>query len=95
MTKNKTVAEFITERIEKIDKSQKDIAEEADFPKANLITMIKQGKTRVPIDRVPKLARALEVEPAELMKMVLSEYSPEILKAIESTLGEIVVKPKK
>ena len=49
----------------------------------------------MPIQRVPALARALGVDPAKLMKMVLEEYQPEILEAIESSLGPIVIKPEK
>jgi len=82
------VAEHLTTLIERSDKTQKEIAAEVGFPKANVLTMMKQGITKVPISRVPALARALEVEPAELMKIVLKEYQPEILEAIEESLGK-------
>ena len=95
MSKKITVAEYLTAQIGVCGKSQKQIAEEVGFPKANILTMCKHGTTRVPIQRVPALARALGVDPAKLMKMVLEEYQPEILEAIESSLGPIVIKPEK
>lgn len=95
MAKQKTVAEYIWGQIDLCGKSQKQIAEEVGFPRANILTMIKHGTTRVPIRRVPALAKALGVDPAKLMKMVLEEYQPEILRAIEGSLGPIVVKPEK
>lgn len=70
-------------------KSQKQIAEKVGFPKANVLTMLKHGSTRIPINRVPALARSLGVDPARFMRLVLEEYSPEILEAIEGSLGPI------
>ena len=89
MAKKIKVAEYLTAQLEICGKSQKEIAKEVGFPKANVLTMLKQGNTRVPIHRVPALAEALGVDPAKFMRMVLAEYHPEILKAIESSLGEI------
>ena len=82
------VAEYISTLLERSKKTQKEIAAEVGFPKANVLTMLKQGTTRVPISRIPALARALDVEPDELMKIVLREYQPEILEAIEESLGK-------
>ena len=40
----------------KFKKSQAEIAEEAGFLNANMLTMLKQGATKLPLDRVPALA---------------------------------------
>lgn len=52
--------------------------------------MFKQGATPVPINRVPALATALEVDPSWLMRLALQEYQPEILETISTTMGVIV-----
>ena len=95
MAKKITVAEYLTAQIKVCGKSQKQIAEEVGFPKANILTMVKHGTTKVPIHRVPALAKSLGVDKERLMRMVLEEYQPEILRAIEDSLGPIVVKPEK
>lgn len=93
MAKKITVAEYITAQIEVCGKSQKQIAEEVGFPKPNILTMIKHDKTRVPLSRANKLADSLGVNRAKFMRMLLAEYQPEVLEAIEGSLGEI--KPDK
>lgn len=54
-------------------KTQKVIAHEAGFVNPNLISMIKNGATKIPLDRVPALARALETDPAYLMRLSLEQ----------------------
>lgn len=54
-------------------KTQKVIAHEAGFINPNLISMIKNGATKIPLDRVPALARALEADPAYLMRLSLEQ----------------------
>jgi len=57
----------------KATKSQLQIAGEAGFPNPNMITMIKAGATKLALDRVPSMARALECDPAYLMRLALEQ----------------------
>lgn len=54
-------------------KTQKQIAQEAGFTNGNLISMFKSGSSKIPLDRVPALARALETDPAYLMRLALEQ----------------------
>ena len=54
-------------------KSQSQIASEAGFPNPNMVTMIKRGTSKLALDRVPSMARALECDPAHLMGMSLEQ----------------------
>ena len=54
-------------------KTQAEIASEAGFANANMMTFLKTGKNKVPLDRVPSLAKALEVDPAYLMRLALDQ----------------------
>jgi uncharacterized protein (DUF2252 family) len=54
-------------------KTQAEIASEAGFVNANMVTMIKQGSSRLPLDRVVPLARALETDPAYLLLLALEQ----------------------
>lgn len=92
MSKNPVkVSEFIKRQIEASDKTQKDIAREVGFAQPNNISMIKDGLTKLPINRVPAFARALSVDPVHLLRITMREYMPETWQVIESMLGESLV----
>jgi hypothetical protein len=88
------VAAFIAERMKEINKPQKDIAAECGWPKPNVITMLKTGQMKVPLDKVGVLAKALRVDPAYLFWLTLSEYAADTLEAlVVSMRGSIVLNP--
>lgn len=69
------LAKYIERRVLELKptKSQADIAALAGYTNANMITMIKQGSSKVALDRVPALARDLECDPAYLMRLALEQ----------------------
>lgn len=88
MEKNTKVAQFIAQRIQVTGKSQRDIAIEAGFDSPNMVTMLKQGKTKLPLGKVGLMAKALETDPVMLLKMALSEYYPELWVVTSSYFDE-------
>lgn len=72
---NTATAHLIAARIRDLAhrKTQAEIASEAGFANANMMTFLKNGKNKVPLDRVPSLAKALEVDPAYLMRLALDQ----------------------
>jgi len=86
-----TVADFIADRLAESDKTQREIAEECGFLTPNIITMFKKGDTKVPINRIGSLAKALEVDPAYLLRLVMSEYLPDAWDAIEDILKSTIL----
>ena len=76
------VARFIQRRIKETGQTQKDIAFKVGFEKPNIITMIKQGKTRLPLDKIGLMANALETDPTQLFQMCMEEYQPKTWKVI-------------
>jgi hypothetical protein len=72
---NSPAAALIRERVRdlKPKKSQKAIATEAGFVNANVVSILKSGTSKIPLDRVPALARALEVDPAHLMRLAIEQ----------------------
>jgi hypothetical protein len=68
-------------------KKQNEIAREIGYEKPNIITMFKQGTTRVPVDRVPLLADSLGVDRVELLNMWLEEYQPVLFEVLNQNLG--------
>lgn len=81
------VAAYLTHHVDASSKSQNQIAEEAGFPRSNIISMMKMGMTKVPIARVPALAKSLDVDPVEFFRMCMEEYSPELLAVADEMYG--------
>ena len=68
------LAKYLTNRVLELrPKTQADIAVEAGFVNANMLTMIKQGATKLAVDRVPALAKALDCDPAWLLRLALEQ----------------------
>lgn len=82
-----TVAQYLDNQIAICGKQQNEIAAEIGYTRPNIITMFKQGLTKVPVNIAPALARAIGVDPNLFTRMVLKEYMPEVLKAIEESVG--------
>jgi len=69
------LAKYVERRILELrpKKTQAEIAAQAGFVNPNMITMIKQGSSKAALDRIPPLARALEVNPGYLMSLALEQ----------------------
>lgn len=80
------LAKYVERRVLELkpSKNQAEIAAQAGYTNANMITMIKQGSSKVALDRVPALAHALEADPAFVMRLALEQ-------AIGRTAAEAVV----
>ena len=72
-------------------KNQVEIATEAGFVNTNMLSMIKAGKSRLPLDRVPALAKALDCDPSLLFRLAIEQSGGEtVLKSIEEIFGTVV-----
>lgn len=86
-----TVAEFIADRLAAIDKTQRQVSEECGFDNPNIITMFKTGQTKLPVNRIAALAKALEVNPVHLLRLVMLEYIPDLWESIENIMQSTVL----
>ena len=80
---SETVAQFLTKAIKTSGRTQSEICADIGYSKPNIITMFKQGKTKVPLDKIGPLASALGVDGRAFFRMVLGEYMPETLRSLE------------
>lgn len=72
-------------------KNQVEIAAEAGFRSTNMLSMIKAGKAKLPLDRVPALAKALGCDPRYLFRLAVEQSGGEtIRKAMEEIFGAVV-----
>jgi len=88
------IAKFLDQRIDELKgfKTQRQIATEAGYDKPNMISMFKRGDIKVPLDRIPSLAKALEVDPAHLFRLALEQYWPALNDTIHKIFGHIATK---
>lgn len=74
-------------------KSQIEISAEAGFRSPNMMAMIKRGSTKLPLDRVLGLAKALDCDAAMLFRMALEQLNEDSTAlAIDQIFGAIVSK---
>src|SRR5579883_398804 len=85
------MARFLAKRIDELTgrKSRLDIARALGYENPNIISMFKTGDTKVPLDKIPALADALEVDVGELLRLGLEAYWPEKLAVIQKALVPI------
>jgi len=83
------IAKYLTDRIEalKYIKGESEIAAEIGYERSSMISMFKRCKAKVPLDKVPVLARALNVDPARLFYLAVEQYWPGGAEAVARIFG--------
>lgn len=69
------------------DKTLHQIGEECGFQKSNILSMIRKGLTKMPLSRIPALARALGLDERELFEIAIMEYQPDLWSVLEDIYG--------
>jgi transcriptional regulator with XRE-family HTH domain len=82
-SKKLTVAEYLSSLIDLSDKTQAEIAKEANLGRPNVVSMLKNGTTKVPLHKAPGLAKVLKVDPTHFTMRCLREYYPQVAEALE------------
>ncbi|MDO8388529.1 MAG: hypothetical protein Q7T13_19310 [Polaromonas sp.] len=63
--------------------SDHDLCLAVGFEREIVLTLIKAGSMKLPLSKVPALATALGLDPAELLKVALGESDPALSQIIE------------
>lgn len=82
-----TAQEFLEKAIDLSGKTQREIALEVGYDKPNVLSMMKKGTTKIPVEKVPALARATGVDPAQMLRIVMTEYNPDVWAVIVSVMN--------
>lgn len=85
------VAEYLNAQIQIVSTvgvRQKDIAAAMGYSKPNIITMFKQGLTKIPIEKVGPLAKVLGIDPIHLLKITMNDYMPDTYTAVLQMFGQ-------
>jgi transcriptional regulator with XRE-family HTH domain len=78
---------MLTKAIEASELTQREIADRVGFRQANIISMLKTGETRVPLDRIPALAQTLGMNERDFLLTAIAEYHPGIHEVLVDILG--------
>lgn len=62
MTIKTSVADYFEMAIRLSGKSQREISKAAGYSKPNIISMMKTGQTKIPVEKIPALAAAMGIE---------------------------------
>jgi transcriptional regulator with XRE-family HTH domain len=73
-------------------KTQRDIALAIGYDKPNPVNMMSKGTMKVPLDKVPALAKALNVDAGFLFRLVMHQQWPDAADAIAQIFGTPLTK---
>src|SRR5271157_5534513 len=88
---NSSIAKYLDRRIDNLKgvKTQREIAVEIGYEKPNMISMFKRGETKVPLDKIPLLAKALHVDPAHLFRMAMEQQWPGMKETVDTIFKNV------
>ena len=87
MTTISPTAMMLADAIEKSELTQREIADRVGFKHANIISMLKTGETRVPLDRIPALSQTLGMDERLFLMIAIEEYHPGVHEVLVDVLG--------
>lgn len=77
-----TFTRFIRKRRQQLNKTQAEVARACGLSEES-ITLVEGGHRRLGLERVPRLAEALQVDAAQLCHMALAARAPQFAAALE------------
>lgn len=94
MKTKRDVANYLAHCIDSSGRPQIEIAKQAGFPAPNAISMMRTGRMKIPLNRIPALAKAMGSDPRELLSRCLEAYQPELYSLISSLAPSMLVTSK-
>ena len=84
-------ARLIADALDASGKTQREVAEEVGFPRGNVISMLRSGEMRLPIERAPALARALGINEKLLEEPYIENFCLRASCDGERTVGDYLI----
>ena len=84
------IAAYLSDAIAASGKTQALVAAEIGLGSANMVSMMARGSAKVPLERIPALARAIGADPKRMFVLGLVQYSKEYADAAEAMFGNVV-----
>ena len=91
-TSKTAVADLVSRHIDMMAprRNQREIAERIGFKRPNMLSMIRTGRAAVPFEKIPIIARELEIDPALLVRMHLKEVWPGFDNVVHEVFGGVL-----
>ena len=80
-------AQTLSKAIDQSGLTQREIADRTGFKHPNVLSMMKQGLTRVPLHRIPALAQTLGIDQTSFLLVAIEEYHNGVYEVLCDTLG--------
>ena len=80
-------ANMLAKALEASDLTQREIAARVGFKNPNIISMMKTGETRIPLDRIPALAQTVGMNEQVFLMLAIQEYHPGVHEVLVEVLG--------
>ena len=82
-------ARMITDAVEASGKTLREIAADMGLERGNVISMLKSGEMRMPIERIPAFAAATGIDALALTRVAMSEYMPETWSVLAASAAPV------
>ena len=69
---------YLRHRRLELAKTQRQVADAIGIRSADFVGLVESGRRRFELDRLPRLAAVLEVDPRQLCAMALREWAPRL-----------------
>ena len=86
-----SIARYLDKKIYELKgvKTQREIAQEVGYETPNIISMFKRGESKLPLNKIPLLSKALGVDPAHMFRLALEQYWPDRSEIIAKLFGRL------
>jgi hypothetical protein len=81
------VKDILKIRMDDLGIKNPDLQRALDYPKPNVIAMMRGGSMRLPASKALVAARLLELDPVFLLSKVIAENDPALWDAISAVMG--------
>lgn len=88
----RVVSQYIADKFSASGKTIEQVSAEIGFGNSNALSMILEGKTKLPITKIEPLAQALAIDAYALLDLCMCEYLPEAWDAIQRITGALPLK---
>jgi hypothetical protein len=84
-----SLLQLIAHAQERLQLSDAALADALNYESPAVIGLIKTGRMRLPMNKARPIADALDLDPGQVMRLLLRETSTEMLQSIEECIGPL------